>query len=199
MLQSLADLESQRSSLLQQFLTLGDFRPGTVSAAARRCGKRRLPLRPARQCRASAVSSAAQGSRQERRRVVPQSGSVSPSGRASQRVPPFSTTQRGVDCFESANLPPTPGRVRAGWLERGGEKTAAAIHQEVAREVQTLLQVIFGAQRKSPALDLEAVEMAVRNAMHRAGAAALSRLLSMECRPSRAGGMRLRSERALPR
>ena len=37
--QSLADLESQRSSLLQQFLTLGDFRPGTVSAAARRCGK----------------------------------------------------------------------------------------------------------------------------------------------------------------
>jgi hypothetical protein len=39
MLQSLADLESQRSSLLQQFLTLGDFRPGTVSASARRCGK----------------------------------------------------------------------------------------------------------------------------------------------------------------
>jgi len=37
--QTLADLESQRSSLLQQFLTLGDFRPGTVSAVARRCGK----------------------------------------------------------------------------------------------------------------------------------------------------------------
>lgn len=37
--QTLADLESRRSSLLQQFLTLGDFRPGTVSAVARRCGK----------------------------------------------------------------------------------------------------------------------------------------------------------------
>ena len=36
---ALADLEAQRSSLLQQFLTLGDFRPGTVSAVARRCGK----------------------------------------------------------------------------------------------------------------------------------------------------------------
>lgn len=37
--QSLAALESQRASLLQQFLTLSDFRPGTVSAVARRCGK----------------------------------------------------------------------------------------------------------------------------------------------------------------
>lgn len=37
--QSLADLESARTHLLQQFLALGDFRPGTVSAAARRCGK----------------------------------------------------------------------------------------------------------------------------------------------------------------
>lgn len=37
--QSLAELESTRSKLLQQFLTLGDFRPGTVSASPRRCGK----------------------------------------------------------------------------------------------------------------------------------------------------------------
>jgi hypothetical protein len=37
--QSLADLEAKRSSLLQQFLSLGDFRPGTVSAVVRRCGK----------------------------------------------------------------------------------------------------------------------------------------------------------------
>ena len=33
--QALADLESQRSSLLQQFLTLGDFRPGTGTAYCR--------------------------------------------------------------------------------------------------------------------------------------------------------------------
>jgi len=37
--QSLADLEDARAKLLQQFLTLGDFRPGTVSAAPRRCGR----------------------------------------------------------------------------------------------------------------------------------------------------------------
>ena len=36
---SLAELEAARGKLLLQFLTLGDFRPGTVSAAARRCGR----------------------------------------------------------------------------------------------------------------------------------------------------------------
>jgi hypothetical protein len=36
---SLSDLESHRSRLLQQFLSLGDFSPGTVSAIPRRCGK----------------------------------------------------------------------------------------------------------------------------------------------------------------
>lgn len=39
MSQSLADLEAERAKLLQQFLTLGDFRPGTVSATPRRCGR----------------------------------------------------------------------------------------------------------------------------------------------------------------
>lgn len=39
MSQSLADLEATRTKLLQQFLTLGDFRPGTLSAVSRRCGK----------------------------------------------------------------------------------------------------------------------------------------------------------------
>ncbi|MGB6941952.1 MAG: DUF6788 family protein [Bryobacteraceae bacterium] len=36
---ALADLEATRTKLLQQFLSLGDFRPGTVSAVPRRCGK----------------------------------------------------------------------------------------------------------------------------------------------------------------
>ena len=39
MSQSLSDLEAARNKLLQGFLTLGDFRPGTVSAVPRRCGK----------------------------------------------------------------------------------------------------------------------------------------------------------------
>jgi uncharacterized protein DUF6788 len=37
--QTLAELEAGRTQLLQQFLSLGDFRPGTVSAIPRRCGK----------------------------------------------------------------------------------------------------------------------------------------------------------------
>jgi len=40
--------------------------------------------------------------------------------------------------------------------------------------------VIFSAWRKTGEVDLEAVEMAVRGAMHRAGAAALARLLSLD-------------------
>ena len=61
--------------------------------------------------------------------------------------------------------------------ERGGKKTAEAIQQEIAREVEQLLPVIFRDQRQSGRLDLEAMEMAVRSAVHRAGAAALTELL----------------------
>jgi hypothetical protein len=35
----LATLEIQRSQILQQFLGLGDLRPGSITAAVRRCGK----------------------------------------------------------------------------------------------------------------------------------------------------------------
>jgi hypothetical protein len=36
---SLSALEAERIQLLQQFLSLGDFRPGCMSAVIRRCGK----------------------------------------------------------------------------------------------------------------------------------------------------------------
>jgi hypothetical protein len=39
------------------------------------------------------------------------------------------------------------------------------------------LQIIFSARRKTGCLDLEAIEMAVRSAMHHAGATALTELL----------------------
>ena len=47
----------------------------------------------------------------------------------------------------------------------------------MAREVEQLLRVIFNGRRPSGRLDLEATEMGVRSAMHRAGAASLTRLL----------------------
>src|SRR5947209_13778372 len=36
---TLATLESDRSKLLEQFLRLGDLRPGSITAVVRRCGK----------------------------------------------------------------------------------------------------------------------------------------------------------------
>jgi len=62
-------------------------------------------------------------------------------------------------------------------VARAGKKTAEAIRQEIAREVGQLLRVIFQDRRKTGRLDLEATEMAMRSALHRAGAAALSQLL----------------------
>src|SRR5579862_4603847 len=39
MLDSIATLEANRSKLLDEFLGLGDFRPGSITAVVRRCGK----------------------------------------------------------------------------------------------------------------------------------------------------------------
>lgn len=47
----------------------------------------------------------------------------------------------------------------------------------MGREVDQLLGIIFRERRKAGHLDLQAVEMAMRSALHRAGAAALSELL----------------------
>ena len=49
--------------------------------------------------------------------------------------------------------------------------------QEVTREVDQLLRSIFTGIRKTGQLDLEAVEMLIRSAMHQAGAHALTELL----------------------
>jgi hypothetical protein len=62
-------------------------------------------------------------------------------------------------------------------LDRPGKKTAAAIHQEVTREINGLLARIFAERRKTGHTDLESVEMALRTSLHQAGAAALTELL----------------------
>ena len=61
-----------------------------------------------------------------------------------------------------------------------GKKTAEAIRQEIERQVSGLLRIVFQDLRKTGRLDLEATEMAMRAAMHQAGAAALSQLLQCE-------------------
>jgi hypothetical protein len=62
-------------------------------------------------------------------------------------------------------------------LECPGKKTAATIHDEVTREIDRLLPRIFAERRKTGELDMEAVELALRTALHTAGAAGLTELL----------------------
>jgi hypothetical protein len=70
-----------------------------------------------------------------------------------------------------------PGTPAHRFAERAGKKTLETVQQEVAREVDRLLSVIFAERRKTGCLDLEAIEIAVRAAMHHAGSAALTELL----------------------
>lgn len=62
-------------------------------------------------------------------------------------------------------------------MDGPGKKTAAAIHQEIAREVNQLLSRIFAERRRGGPTDLEAVENAWRMALHQAGTTGLSELL----------------------
>jgi hypothetical protein len=57
------------------------------------------------------------------------------------------------------------------------KKKGCAIHPEVAREVNQLLSRIFAERYNHGQADLQAVENALRTALHQAGAAALSQLL----------------------
>jgi hypothetical protein len=61
---------------------------------------------------------------------------------------------------------------------RRRKKTAEAIQYEAAREVATLLEVVFAGLRRSGHFDMEAVEMATRSAAHQLGAKVLEQLLS---------------------
>ena len=60
---------------------------------------------------------------------------------------------------------------------RRRKKTSEAIQREVAREVDRLLHIVFQERRHNGRLDLEAVETAIRSALHQAGASALTQLL----------------------
>jgi hypothetical protein len=68
-------------------------------------------------------------------------------------------------------------------LDSRGKKTAAAVFEEVTREVGQWLDVLFRGQRKTGYTDLEASEMLVRSAMHRVGAAGITQLLQFPVPP----------------
>jgi hypothetical protein len=69
-------------------------------------------------------------------------------------------------------------------VDTGGKKTAAAVLEEVTREVGQWLNVIFRGRRKTGHTDLEASEMMIRSAMHRAGAVGITQLLQFPVPPA---------------
>lgn len=62
-------------------------------------------------------------------------------------------------------------------MDAGGKKTAAAVLEEITREVSQCLQTLFTGRRKTGQVDMEASEMLLRSAMHRVGAAGLTQFM----------------------
>src|ERR1022692_1880323 len=152
----------------------GRSSPGIHQRGGPPVRKTELPLRQTRRSRPrSATSPRPQSQRQIRGRVLCQPSILPQSPTRSRRVPSDAEPERGTDRPQRADLPLAAGRARFGGLDRAGKKTSAAIHQEVTREVATLLHRIFAERRNCGGIDLEAVEMAIRSAIHCAGAAAL--------------------------
>src|SRR5258708_39467210 len=65
-------------------------------------------------------------------------------------------------------------------MERPGKKTAAAVHQEIEKEITAWLSRIFTERRKTGRTDLEAIEMDLRKTVLQVGAAALEELLQYQ-------------------
>jgi len=69
-------------------------------------------------------------------------------------------------------------------VDARGKKTAAAVLEEVTREVGQWLNVLFHGRRKTGYTDLEASEMMIRAAMHRVGAVGITQLLQFPVPPA---------------
>jgi len=69
-------------------------------------------------------------------------------------------------------------------VDSGGKKTAIAVLEEVTHEVGQWLRVLFNGRHKTGQMDMEASEMMLRSAMHRAGAAGLTQLLQFPVPPA---------------
>jgi hypothetical protein len=108
---------------------------------------------------------------ENRNGVVLYAGGLAESPKGSGGVSSVPPVEPGLGAGEREDLPPASGRV--GRPDAAGKKTAAAIQQEVSREVEHFLRLFFRERGHRGRVDLEAVEMALRSAMPRAGAATL--------------------------
>ena len=135
----LATLETQRSKLLEEFLSWGDLRPGSITAVIRRCGK------PSCHCAKHHDPGHDPQFRLTRRvagKTVTESfANPTALRKAQQEVAEFHRFQKLSQDLVTLNEKIC--RLRPVTQERGGWTAAAAVHQEVAREVNQLLGRVF--------------------------------------------------------
>jgi hypothetical protein len=114
---------------------------------------------------------------------LPTRAAIHKAGRAVQEFRKFQQLARG---FLGTNAEICCLRPLAEEAERSGKKMVKALRQEITREVERFLRVMFRDWRNTGRIDLEATEIAMRSALHWAGAAALSQPLQFPA-PSGAG------------
>jgi hypothetical protein len=175
--ESLDELELQRSGIFEEMLRLPDFRSGSITSTRGTCGKSN--------CRCHQPNHPGHGpnfrlTRKVHGKTVTETFAAPAELRKAQRE--LQAYHRFRQLAQQL-LEVNEKICRARPVERElapQKKTAEIIQQEVAREVEHLLQLIFCKRRKTDHLDFEAVEMAIRSASHQAGAAALTQLLHFD-------------------
>jgi Family of unknown function (DUF6788) len=174
---SLSALEADRSKLLEEFLDLGDLRPGSITAVVRRCGKPnchcakpddlghdpqfRLTRRVAGQTVTESFPNPA-ALRKAQKEVA--------EFRRFQKLSSEQVTLNERTC-KRRPVETEPG----GWTE--AEKNGCCDPSGGGARNEQLLGRIFAQRHKDGRTDLEAIETAVRSTLHQAGVAALTALL----------------------
>ena len=160
---SLAAAETRRAELLRSIANLRDMHEGSVVGAVWRCGK---PT-----CHCAQPNDPGHGP--NLRLTYETAARPSPMlcrlrrryARPNRRSPSSATTRQLSRELVEVSEHLCRLRTCGGNADCGGKKTAEAVRQEVALEVDQILRIVFQDRRKSGRLDLEAIEMAVRSAM----------------------------------
>ena len=173
--QSLSDLEQRRELMAQRIAELGDLRPGSITATSGRCGKPEghghQPGQPGHGPHFRLTSKV------EGKTISEALPAPAAMQKAEREVEEFRKFQQLTREFLGTNTKICRLRPLEEESETEREKKIEAIRHEITREVEEFLRVVFEDRGKTGRLDLEATEMALRSALYRAGAAALSQLL----------------------
>jgi hypothetical protein len=159
-----AQVSYRRSQLLTQFGQLGDFRPGSITGIVRRCGK------PTCHCAQPDDPGHGPTLRLTCKTHCKTNSDALPSPaaipKAEREVEEFRKYQQLSRAFIDINEQICRLRPIEEQPPSAQKKTAEAIQQEIAKEVSSLLRLVFTDARRSGHLDLEALETATRSATH---------------------------------